>query len=268
MQYLGGKRRPGKAIAAFLSSRRKPGQQYVEPFLGAAGVFTHMSGPRWGQDANVSMMMLLQEVRDGVFMYPEMVSEAEYAAARTLPDCAMKAFIGIGCSFGGKWWGGYARRKGSDATTFVGAAARRLQSIKLTDALLTHGDYTTVTTTDALIYCDPPYASTTGYGATGKFDSGKFWAWCRTMSVYNDVYVSEYAAPADFTRVWEKATFDEAKQQWVNGTDVIMLGRVKATNAMAVRSVNGWAILVNPDEVTPLCLITETELLEKLQCNG
>lgn len=49
----------------------------------------------------------------------------------------------------------------------------------------------------AVIYCDPPYYGTGGYGM--DFDHTAFWEWCRQMSAKgHDVYVSEYSAPDDF----------------------------------------------------------------------
>jgi len=53
-----------------------------------------------------------------------------------------------------------------------------------------------------LIYCDPPYAKTTGY-SLGKFDTDEFWEWVRVMSVNNTVLVSSYEAPDDFECVWQ-----------------------------------------------------------------
>lgn len=51
-----------------------------------------------------------------------------------------------------------------------------------------------------VVYCDPPYAGTEGYG--GDFDHGAFWEWARTRTY--PVYVSEYLAPDDFIPIWEK----------------------------------------------------------------
>ena len=51
-----------------------------------------------------------------------------------------------------------------------------------------------------VVYCDPPYAGTTGYGR--EFDHDAFWQWCRTRDF--PVYVSEYRAPEDFISIWCK----------------------------------------------------------------
>lgn len=51
-----------------------------------------------------------------------------------------------------------------------------------------------------VVYCDPPYKNTHGYGI--EFNTDAFWEWTRTR--YYPVYVSEYQAPSDFVSVWSK----------------------------------------------------------------
>lgn len=51
----------------------------------------------------------------------------------------------------------------------------------------------------AVIYCDPPYMGTGGYGI--EFDHEAFWEWCRTAS--NPIVISEYNAPDDFVCIGE-----------------------------------------------------------------
>ena len=51
-----------------------------------------------------------------------------------------------------------------------------------------------------VVYCDPPYVGTSGYGR--EFDHEAFWQWCRTRDF--PVYVSEYWAPEDFISIWCK----------------------------------------------------------------
>ena len=51
-----------------------------------------------------------------------------------------------------------------------------------------------------VVYCDPPYEGTCGYGC--EFDHEAFWQWCRTRDF--PVYVSEYRAPEDFISIWCK----------------------------------------------------------------
>ena len=51
-----------------------------------------------------------------------------------------------------------------------------------------------------VVYCDPPYKNTQGYGI--RFDSDAFWEWARTRNF--PVYVSEYQAPEDFISICSK----------------------------------------------------------------
>ena len=64
-------------------------------------------------------------------------------------------------------------------------------NISYTDYVYCDGD---------VVYCDPPYKNTHGYGIL--FDSDAFWEWVRTRNF--PVYVSEYQAPDDFVSIWSK----------------------------------------------------------------
>lgn len=53
---------------------------------------------------------------------------------------------------------------------------------------------------NSLIYCDPPYINTTGYGV--QFDHSRFYDWCRAQKEL--VIISEYTMPDDFIPIWQK----------------------------------------------------------------
>lgn len=53
----------------------------------------------------------------------------------------------------------------------------------------------------AVVYCDPPYANTEGYGVA--FDHRAFYAWCRAVGKRHPLFVSEYWMPSDFRCVAE-----------------------------------------------------------------
>lgn len=125
MQYLGGKTRIAKAIAEIVNAERGD-RVFWEPFCGGLSVSVKLAahGPGIVSDANPALIALYQAVRDG-WDPPGHVSEEEYSAAKALPDSdPRKAFIGFGCSFGGKWFGGYARNARGD--DYVGATQRSL----------------------------------------------------------------------------------------------------------------------------------------------
>ena len=79
----------------------------------------------------------------------------------------------------------------------------RLERLEQHDSIIvaTSSDYREYVYHDGdVVYCDPPYAGTGGYGR--EFDHDAFWQWCRTRDF--PVYVSEYRAPEDFISIWCK----------------------------------------------------------------
>lgn len=207
MQYLGGKTRIAKAIAEQINRVRKPGQWVWEPFCGGLSVSVALSkaGPVWATDANPALIALYQAVQNG-WRPPTELSREAYAAAKLLPDSdPLKAFAGFGCSFGGKWFGGYAepRYYPKTATNHGGNSDYPAQSAKAllrdvprcgrVDCL----EFLSVDPREiaALIYCDPPYAGTTGYDALPAFDSQRFLLRVADWARFTDVFVSEYQFP-------------------------------------------------------------------------
>lgn len=53
---------------------------------------------------------------------------------------------------------------------------------------------------NALIYCDPPYINTAGYGV--EFNHSRFYDWCRAQKEL--VLISEYSMPDDFIPIWRR----------------------------------------------------------------
>lgn len=207
MQYLGGKTQLAKPLARYLESRRSPGQPYLEPFVGAANVLCEMSGQRTGSDVHDDLIALLRGVRDG-WEPPYYVSEEEYYRAKAANDNEvdprLRAFIGFGCSFGGKLWGGYARNSRGDNYAAQSAHSLIRKGRKLQNAKLLCIDYRHLEPEGHLIYCDPPYSGRTHYRETPRFDHDEFWETMRRWSRSNTVLISEYEAPPDFVSVWEQ----------------------------------------------------------------
>lgn len=121
----------------------------------------------------------------------------------------MTGFVGFGCSFGGKWFGGLAANKRGD--NYCANAERSLlkdfEGVK--DANFTCLDYRDVIIpNNAIVYADPPYVGVTGY-SLGHFDHEEFWEYMRKLSQRCTVFISEQQAPDDFEIVWEQ----EVKRQ-------------------------------------------------------
>ena len=67
--------------------------------------------------------------------------------------------------------------------------------------MFTHGNYKTLEPKNCCIYCDPPYAGTTGYWP--EWEAKQFWETMREWNQNNTVIISEYKAPEDFKIIWE-----------------------------------------------------------------
>ena len=116
----------------------------------------------------------------------------------------LSGFVGFGCSFGGKWFGGYARNKTNTNYALQSKKSLLKDMNTLMDAEFICEDYRNVVLPDnCVIYADPPYNGTTGYGKE-KFDSEAFWEYIREISKEHLVFVSEQTAPSDFICIWEK----------------------------------------------------------------
>ena len=82
---------------------------------------------------------------------------------------------------------------------------QRLESLESLERLETRrGDYTKLPLSEGcIVYCDPPYRNTYGYGTA--FDHEAFYSWAEQCP--RPVIISEYAMPEDrFACVWERHT--------------------------------------------------------------
>lgn len=207
MQYFGGKTKVSNQIVDYLESVRKENQIYIEPFVGGSIICSKMSGKRKASDYNEYLIEMYKAVQCG-YELPEEVTKEQYDYIKNNKDenKALTGFVGFGCSFAGKWFGGYARQKGYNFAN--GSKRSLLKKMKtMQDVVFEHKNYKEwIGINGALIYCDPPYNDTTQAYGTGEFDTKQFWETIRILSKDNDVYVSEYEAPDDFECVLEIPT--------------------------------------------------------------
>lgn len=213
MQYLGGKSRLAGQIRDAIISHvgDTTGRTYWEPFLGGAGAFDRIA-PAFeravGSDIHPDVAALWQAVFQEGWVPPESVTEDEYQAARGWSEpSALRGFIGFGCSFGGKWFGGYARSSGRDhpnesRRNVIRSRDRIVGNVPVT--ILNCGFKDITPAAGDVVYCDPPYADTTGY-TTGGFDHAEFWAWADELTSRGvRVFVSELTAPEGWVCIWSK----------------------------------------------------------------
>ena len=209
MKYMGSKRRIAKHILPIMVgvAQERGVTKWVEPFVGGGNMIDKVppSFERIGYDLNDHAIMAMIDIRDRAADLPDSVTEQEYNDMKGLPAASVTSWVRFVTSFGGKLDAGYAREKGSDDSTFCGYGKRNAlkQRPLLQGVQFTHGCYQGLDVSNALIYCDPPYANAAGY-KTGDFNHDEFFDWCRAQAAKgNVVFVSEYNAPDDFVCLWQ-----------------------------------------------------------------
>jgi DNA adenine methylase len=214
MRYLGGKNRIGKEIAKVLKEIAPPDtvKGYCEPFCGSLGVMVHMVDDyhkTLAYDKCKDIILLWKEIKKGTFKIPKSVSERTWNKYKTQKEpSAMRAFIGFGCSFGGKWFSGYSQKYNNNTKCCKIEETKRSLKKKIPYVQkinkIGYKDYKQIKLKGYLIYCDPPYKETVKVGHLKSFDSDEFWNVMREWSKDNIVIISEYKAPKDFKCIWKK----------------------------------------------------------------
>ena len=211
MQYLGGKAGPGLRIAQLCSERLGPDALFVDMFCGSLNVVRHIPTPRrLAVDACGPLITMWRAALRG-WVPPTEVSREEYERVKATQDPSdpLTAFVLFGCSFGGKWCGGYAKnrptqRYAEHASHQVVAKARDCIGLLLGLGAFEQkppGCWAAGT----VMYADPPYAGTTGYKGLPPFDSSAFWLWAAEHAQRGvHVFVSEYVAPEGWKLVDEQ----------------------------------------------------------------
>jgi len=238
--YFGGKSRIAKQVAEFINGQLQDGQAYYEPFCGACNVTQHIDAnrARFASDGNKYLIAFWQAVQAG-WEPPAVVSEEEYRRVKDNKEdsLALTAFIGFGCSFGGRFFEGYARSKRPQ--DYAGAARRStakkalgLGGVSFDNLLFEQVEVSP----GSLVYCDIPYRGTKRYNkAAGGFDHDSFYRWGKRLTEEgSQVFVSEYAhnVPEGATVVWSK----ESRQE-VRGAD----GKRKETTEVIFK----WSTVTN-----------------------
>ena len=205
MIYMGSKNRIAKEILPIILKDRKPNQCYVETMVGGGNLIDKVEGFRIGADLNPYVIEALKLIRDNPESLPDHVSEEMYQELKTKKELnGFTGVVGFTCSFGSKWFGGYARN--SDGRNYIKVAKNNAlaQSPNLKDCLFINSSYQLLDIpNNSIIYCDPPYEGTTKY--KDGFNHFEFWEWVRIKSLEgHSVFVSEYNAPDDFICIWQK----------------------------------------------------------------
>lgn len=204
MQYMGGKSRIAKPIA----ERIGKGEVFVSLFCGTCSVESKVA-PLFEKvicnDNHRYLIAMLNAVKHG-YNLPNEISEQEYKYIRSHKDNdpALSGFVGFGCSFGGRWFEGYARNK--TGTNYCSQSKKSLlkDMQSLLEAEFICDDYRNVKIpAGSIVYADPPYKGTKKFSSK-EFDTSAFWDYMRILSKTNKVFISEQKAPEDFVCIWEK----------------------------------------------------------------
>lgn len=211
MRYVGGKSRHAAALAEVIERYRTTQTVIYDPFVGGgamAHVFSKHYSHVYASDTHVDLIMLYQALQQG-WKPPTNVSEDDYKALRHTEPSALRGFIGFNCSFGNKWFGGYARGSSDKYGGYAASARRSLARMNLRRISFSHAsffDIDFINPVERVIYCDPPYRATQGY-SVGEFDHDAFWRRCNELHDHGFlVAVSEYNAPDGWHCVWRKDT--------------------------------------------------------------
>lgn len=217
MRYFGGKAKIAKELSVVLNNyligNDKP---FIDAFCGSCNIISKIDDKRIriANDKHKELIAMWQWVQEmGVDRLPTDVSKELYyyiKTSTTSPDW-LKGFVGFGCSFAGKWWGGYAAsndKKRSYASNTVNSIKRKM--VGLNNVTFVCGDYFDIPIPDtpSIIYCDIPYKSSTGY-SVGTFNHEQFYQWGNEMKALGHiVLVSEYEMNVDKAMkgntVWRK----------------------------------------------------------------
>lgn len=223
MRYLGGKVKIAKAIAETIRQLEPDAWLVYEPFMGGANVTVELAerfSVVLASDAHVDLILMWQAAKGG-WVGPGKFTKAEYDAIRHATPSALRGLVGFGLSFGGKWFGGFVgedtkRDRQREPARAIAKQIKRLHNVDIIQA-----QYQELSPpSGAVVYLDPPYASTTGY-ATGNFNNAEFWETAaRWRAAGAKVYVSEYAAPAGWASVWSRTFVRNMKSYFTSGATV------------------------------------------------
>ena len=227
MKYLGGKNKLGKHISTAILKivdqkpelfpiKKDKVKGLLVPFCGSLGVLKFLA-PHFNKirasDTHKDLIALWKSVQTGKFNPPVEISEDRYKQIKLLPSPnPLKAFVGFGLSFGGKYFSGYAQKYTNGKNeNYLRAATNSMKKLEpvIKNVKFSNSDYKRLRPKNMLIYADPPYVSgkfPVKYRKSTKkydlFDNEQFWDTMRKWSKNNIVFISEVSAPNDFVAVW------------------------------------------------------------------
>ena len=216
MQYFGGKVKIAKDLSLFLNQYIKENnfKNFVDMFCGSCNISSkiNIEGTRYANDKHSYLIAMWESLQKG-WIPPTVLTKEEYNFIKDNKDLnkALTGFVGFGCSFSGKWFGGFAKSGGRNyCLNAHNSIIKKLNNLK--DVKFSNKDYKDfVLPEKSLIYCDIPYKDTTPYckKEVGVFDHKEFYSWCETQKEKgHTILISEYAGnvPTKGKILWSKCS--------------------------------------------------------------
>lgn len=205
---MGSKSRHAKYMLPIILKDRKPGQWYVEPFVGGANMIDKVDGNRIGSDLNKYLISLLNQLQQG--WLPPYIDEEMYIKIKNNKDKYddfLLGYVGFQLSYGATWFGSYRKDSiGKRDYSIEAYNNLKKQAPKLKGIIFLNKTYDELEIPEnSIVYCDPPYENTAKYNAVEDFHHKDFWNWCNNLvEKGHKVFVSEYNAPNDWECVWQR----------------------------------------------------------------
>lgn len=198
-------------ISEIINNQKDDGQIFLSPFLGGGWVEQYIKGKKILCDKHTYLIEMYKSLQNG-WLPPTELTKEEYIHIKDNQDEQphLTGFVGFGCSFAGKWFGGYAKDNSGRnyCLNAHNSVLKKIENGLLNKTEFICCDYKDLKPKNMIIYCDPPYKGTTQYdkNIVGEFDHDEFWNIMRKWSENNTVLISEYDAPDDFEVIWQKET--------------------------------------------------------------
>lgn len=138
--------------------------------------------------------------------------------------------MGYGCSFGGRFFEGFARdsaRGQNFARAVIDGSRKQAPLLKGTQfQAVSYGEIHPAGVD--VVYCDPPYVGTKPVGTREPFDSELFWAWCQALVICGvTVLVTEFTAPSFAKEIWRRDKYTDLRRN--DGREVMTERLFKVT---------------------------------------
>tara|TARA_B100001741_G_scaffold94680_1_gene77703 strand:- start:4523 stop:5248 length:726 start_codon:yes stop_codon:yes gene_type:complete len=205
---VGSKAKGADHIIEVLNDPYFDDMHYVEPFVGYAHILRRVENKKSyrASDCNPLLVTLLKAVQQKRKL--PTITQTEYDNLKNQSGNTLRRAVAcFTYSYCGKAWGGYVDKYVRDGKkrSYSEERKRYYKDLQENEQFMTAKireiDYRKLDYKNKLIYCDPPYAATTGYKKGDKdndFNSEEFWDVMRKWSKNNIVFISEYKAPSDF----------------------------------------------------------------------